>query len=97
MVISLTYSKENVEESIPIKDRIRQFQSQNQTEDATMSKPAKQRPSSAAFDLFESQGLIISQVGGDQIKNTVKYFLIVGIQFSLFSWLALPTNLQSNE
>ena len=63
MIISLTYSKENVEENIPIKDRIRQFQSQNQTEDATMSKPAKQRPSSAAFDLFESQGLIISQVG----------------------------------
>ena len=28
---------------------------------------------------------------------TVKYFLFVGIQFSLFSWLALPTNLRSHE
>ena len=30
-------------------------------------------------------------------SNTVKYFLFVGIQFSLFSWLALPTNLWSHE
>ena len=28
---------------------------------------------------------------------TVKYFLFVGIQFSLFSWLALSTNLRSHE
>ena len=30
-------------------------------------------------------------------SNTVKYFLFVGIQFSLFSWMALPTNLRSHE
>ena len=29
--------------------------------------------------------------------DTVKYFLFVGIQFSLFSWVALPTNLSSHE
>ena len=31
------------------------------------------------------------------IENTVKYFLFVGIKFSLFSWMALPTNLKSHE
>ena len=28
---------------------------------------------------------------------TVKYFLFVGVQFLLFSWMALPTNLRSHE
>ena len=30
-------------------------------------------------------------------KSTVKYFLFVGIQFSSFSWIASPTNLETHE
>ncbi|KAL5019087.1 hypothetical protein ScPMuIL_004809 [Solemya velum] len=49
-----------------MKDRIRQFEMPGEQKVAasTSIKPAKQRPSSKAFDVFEEQGMIVIQAGG---------------------------------
>lgn len=48
-----------------VKRRIKQFESDSPSEESSpnhMHKPAKHRPHSQAFDVFESSGIIISPV-----------------------------------
>lgn len=58
----LCYSDELQEPGLPVKDRIRMFESQENENKEDQSKPEKNKPTSKAYNFFETKGLIITQV-----------------------------------
>ena len=45
-----------------VKDRMKMFETSNNQDNDTLTKPVKQRPKSKAFEMFENKGIIITQV-----------------------------------